>query len=230
MRWRITKARRHGNPPRPHSLSKTPLPSQPESSPTITARNEECESKGKSAPDGAQLKLNARDTLIKTHPSTHLLLAVPAQQSVQKPSPPLFSAIPALFFCHSGESRNPSSSCDLGIAKEREARALFTGFPPAREWRSVPCHWEVFSRGFGFSEFLHSLESRNPAQIERGTRTLQTLADRPRLLPQRSAKRAHYSLDSRPCSSQGQALRGNGGWGRRNSGIVCCRFNQSIPR
>jgi len=27
---------------------------------------------------------------------------------------------------------------------------------------------------------------------------------------QRSAKRALYSLDSRPCSSQGQALRGNG--------------------
>jgi len=32
------------------------------------------------------------------------------------------------FFCHSGESRNPSFSCGLGIAKEREARALFTGF------------------------------------------------------------------------------------------------------
>jgi len=32
---------------------------------------------------------------------------------------------------------------------------------------------------------------------------------------QRCAKRAHYSLDSRPCSSQGQALRGNGEVGAR---------------
>jgi len=58
------------------------------------------------------------------------------------------SVIPAFFrhsgfFCHSGEGRNPSCSCDLGIAKEREARTSFTGFPPlfkpgagsAREWR-----------------------------------------------------------------------------------------------
>ena len=56
--------------------------------------------------------------------------------------------------------------------------------------------------------FCHSGESRNPAQIQRGTRTLQHLAERPSL--KRSAKRALYTLDSRPCSSQGQALRGNG--------------------
>jgi len=41
--------------------------------------------------------------------------------------------------------------------------------------------------------------------IERGTRTLQSLADRPSI--KMSAKRAHYSLDSR--------LRGNGGVGTR---------------
>jgi len=35
-----------------------------------------------------------KDAPIKT-PGTHLLLAIPAQQFVQKPSPPLFSAIPA---------------------------------------------------------------------------------------------------------------------------------------
>jgi len=76
-----------------------------------------------------------------------------------------------------------------------------------------------FSRGSGFSEFLHGLESRNPAQIERGTRTLRTPAGRYSL--QRSAKRAHYSLDSRPCSSQGQALRGNGGRGARPQPPKC---------
>jgi len=43
-------------------------------------------------------------------------------------SGPLFSVIPGFFFCHSGESRNPSFSCDLGIAKEREARAFYAGF------------------------------------------------------------------------------------------------------
>ena len=36
---------------------------------------------------------------------------------------------------------------------------------------------------------------------------------------QRSAKRALYTLDSRPCSSQGQALRGNGKEGDRNDEV-----------
>jgi len=49
----------------------------------------------------------------------------------------------------------------------------------------------------------HSGASRNPAQINRGTRALRTLAVAPCL--KRSAKRAHYSLDSR--------FRGNGGVG-----------------
>jgi len=44
------------------------------------------------------------------------------------------SAIPS-FFRHSGEGQNPSFSCDLGIAKEREARALFTGFLLSQEWQ-----------------------------------------------------------------------------------------------
>jgi len=48
-----------------------------------------------------------------------------------------------LFFRHSGESRNPSFSCDLGIAKEREA-------PPS----AIPAQAGI---------------QRN---IERGTRTL----------------------------------------------------------
>jgi len=39
-----------------------------------------------------------------------------------------FSVLPGFFFCHSGESRNPSFSCALGIAKEREARAFYAGF------------------------------------------------------------------------------------------------------
>jgi len=41
---------------------------------------------------------------------------------------PGFSIIPGFFLCHSGASRNPSFSCDLGIAKEREARAFYAGF------------------------------------------------------------------------------------------------------
>jgi len=85
-----------------------------------------------------------------------------------------------------------------------------------------------FSRGPGFLEFLHSLESGNPVQIERGTRTLQRPAGRPCL--KRSAKRALYTLDSRPCSSQGQAPRGNGGmWGA--VGVTrSLRFSQAAGR
>jgi len=73
--------------------------------------------------------------------------AIPAQAGIQHPdirgrgvkSPrtwhtppfplffPSFRGFPrhsGLFFCHSGASRNPSFYCDLGIAKEREARAF----------------------------------------------------------------------------------------------------------
>jgi len=42
---------------------------------------------------------------------------------VKTVSPLFFRHSGPFFFCHSGESRNPSFSCDLGIAKEREARA-----------------------------------------------------------------------------------------------------------
>jgi len=48
---------------------------------------------------------------------------IPAFQSVQKPSPPLFSAIPASF-CHSGESRNPAQY------SARYAHIADTGGPP----------------------------------------------------------------------------------------------------
>jgi len=126
---------------------------------------------------------------------------------VKTVSASFFSAIPGLFFCHSGESRNPSFSCALGIAKEREARTLFAGFPPlfkpgagsAREWRSVPCHWEVFSRGFGFSEFLHGLFRRNggvgfirwmPAEFLRGLLRRNDVAQGSNDIRERGGRRA----------------------------------------
>ena len=162
--------------------------------------------------------------------------------------------------------------------KEREARALYAGFPPAREWRggawkrwsrlySLDAHrvftqsgkpessanrarnahirmmasagggasvwlsaapssrhegarrarfirwipacagmarWGHGNGGVGLIRwmpigFLHSLKSRNPAQIERGTRTLQNLTACPSLhgiFLQRSARRARSMRDS----------------------------------
>ena len=118
--------------------------------------------------------------------------------------------------CHSGESRNPAQiergtrtfarwrrqaaarvyGCPprpRSALKEREARALYAGFPPARDWRGGAQEWRsrlysldahrVFTRpaarewrgghgngGVGFIRwmpigFLHGLESRNPWQI-----------------------------------------------------------------
>jgi len=115
-----------------------------------------------------------------------------------------------LFFCHSGP---------FFLSFRRKPESLFLLRPRHRKGARSARIYSLDSRlrGNGRKKrrrrFLHSLESRNPAQIERGTRTLQRPAARPFL--KRSAKRAHYSLDSRPCSSQGQALRGNGGMGAR---------------
>jgi len=78
----------------------------------------------------------------------------------------------------------------------------------------------------------HSGESRNPVQIERGTRTLQRPADRPS--PKRSAKRTLVMLDS--------CFRRNGGVGfirwmpagflhslfRRNGGV--CHASEKLFR
>ncbi|MDD9818387.1 MAG: hypothetical protein OXU61_09690 [Gammaproteobacteria bacterium] len=68
----------------------------------------------------------------------------------------------------------------------------------------------LFPRGFQAAPllFCHSCAGRNPAQIERGTRTLQNLTTGPslhRILLHRSAKRALSMLDS--------CLRRNGGVG-----------------
>ncbi|MDD9818452.1 MAG: hypothetical protein OXU61_10035, partial [Gammaproteobacteria bacterium] len=41
--------------------------------------------------------------------------------------------------------------------KEREARAFYAGFPPAREWRIFAVPVGSFSGGSGFSEFLRGL-------------------------------------------------------------------------
>jgi len=97
----------------------------------------------------------------RQHPEYKALSAIPTPSSAM-PLGSFSRGFGFSEFLHSLERRNPSFSCDLGIAKEREARALFAGFPLSREWRG-----------------------------------------------------GVYSLDSRPCSSQGQALRGNGGKKRR---------------
>jgi len=65
-------------------------------------------------------------------PDPHLFSVIPVFFSIIL----VFFVIPSLFFCHSGEGRNPSFSCAIGIAKEREARASFTGFLLSQEWRA----------------------------------------------------------------------------------------------
>jgi len=70
-------------------------------------------------------------------------LRAPLKGSAARPCPQCArTALPPLR--HSGESRNPSFSCGLGIAKEREARASYAGFLLSQEWRGEDVRWDTF--------------------------------------------------------------------------------------